>query len=151
MIIKDYSENIDNFQAYLEGKLINIDQLSSADARLFKKVLYVSFIDSLAACVYPGRGNKDRFISIVNRFSGWEQRNNYCLLHLARFTSVTSDPVLERVRDFAQKEVSRWLSHQNQSGVIELANTPSAHEVEKYWTNPAKESGLQYRLQDFKH
>lgn len=151
MIIKDHIDNIDSFENYLKDKLSSIEQLSSDDARLFKKVLFVSFIDSLAACVYPGRGNKDRFLSIVDRFSDWTHRNDYCLLHLAKFTSVTSDPILEKVRNFSQKEVNSWIFKQNRSGVVELSNTPKASEVEKFWTNPTKESGLQYKLQDFKH
>jgi hypothetical protein len=151
MIIKNQKQNIYEFNKYLKDKLNNIDKLSSDDSKLFKKILYVSFIDSLSACIYPDRRNKERFISTIERFSDWEHKNNYCLLHIAKFTSASSDPCLEKIRLFSQQEIDNWLTKTNGMGIITFNHVPLASEIKSNWCEPTKDSGLTYKLCDFKH
>ncbi|PMG27812.1 hypothetical protein BCU94_18835 [Shewanella sp. 10N.286.52.C2] len=150
MIIQNNSEQIESFKLYLDAKLANIDSLNSDDDRLFKKILYVSFLDSLAACVFPNRGNKDRFTAVIERFSEWENKNDFCLLHLAKFCSINPDPALEKVRIFSHSEVDKLLTKADHSGCIKLNSLPSFDEVKKHWIQPTKDSQVEYKLDDFK-
>ena len=77
MIIKDYGDHIGQFESFLKDRLRNIDDIGSSDQLLFRQVLYVSFLDSLAACIYPKRSNKERFIALLEEFANWKYAHNY--------------------------------------------------------------------------
>ena len=151
MIIEDNNEKIDSFSEYLTKKLSSIDNLSCEDQTLFKKILYVSFLDSLSACIYPDRKNRERFISLIDRFSQWEHRNHVCMLHINKLASMTSDPDLEKIRVFAQSELKKWLEIKDMSGVIRIEQTPTIDEISDKWKKNGGETGLKYSLSDFKH
>ena len=149
MIIQDYSEQIESFEDYLKSKLASIDAISGDNDVLFKKILYVSFLDSLSSCVYPGRGNKERFISMLERFSKWEDRDRVSLPHLGKFVHISSDPLLEKARKYVTPKLKKW---QERSGrEILISEDPKIGEIkDKSWkTN--KETGIKASLTDFKH
>lgn len=151
MIIEDYSEHIDQFECFLRTKLNNMFEIQSDDKQLFKQVLYVTFLDSLAASVYPKRGNRERFIALLEQFCCWEYANRYCILHLAKFTSLTSDPEYQSIRKYTHDLVKSWPDKVNGVGVIRVETLPSSTEVESHW-NSSKASGDKgVNLDDFKY
>ena len=85
MIIQDYSENIDKFRQLRMEKLTSIGDIQGKENILFKKILYLTFLDSLSSIVYPKEHNKVRFVSLVNRFSKWESRD-LSLIHISEPT-----------------------------------------------------------------
>jgi hypothetical protein len=64
MIVEDFSGRIRDFKDFLEKKLVEIDALKSTESPLFKKILYVSYLDSIAACIYPNSHNKVLFLDL---------------------------------------------------------------------------------------
>jgi len=151
MIIQNNEEEIETFNQYLNKKLSNICSIESDDSRLFKQILFVTFLDSLAASVFPSRSNKDRFIALIDRFSNWDKRNDICLLHLAKFCSLNSDPTLEKIRLYSHEQVELLLSKQDRKGCITLEQLPKFSEVKDYWSQPTKNSKVEYQLDDFKY
>ncbi|WP_444894534.1 hypothetical protein ACJJIE_10305 [Microbulbifer sp. TRSA001] len=69
MISEDFSERIESFDECLSLKLSEVDNIQGGDSLLYRKILYVSFLDPLAACVYPNSGSKVRFAGLIDRFS----------------------------------------------------------------------------------
>lgn len=150
MIVEDYSEHIDDFEEYVRGKLDSISDLSDgSDSILFRKVLYVSFLDSLAATIYPDRGNKERFVALVDRFSHWEERDNVSLTHLGKLVSITSDPELEGVRVYVNGRLKKW--KQRTGRAIPISEDPSYEDIKNEGWEKSKDTKLKISLSDFKH
>lgn len=150
MIIQDYSEHIESFKVYLEDKLSSIDSVhSNNDNVLFKKLLYVSFLDSISSCVYPKRQNRDRFITMLSRFSQWRDRDRISLPHLARFVQLSSDPLLEDARQYVNPIIEGW-QHRNRK--ILISEDPLMDDKLKSinWKKNA-DYGILLSLDDFKH
>lgn len=150
MIFEDFSKRIQDFDDYLTEKLKGIDEIKNGDCLLYRKILYVSFLDSLAACIYPNAGNKYRFISLIEIFSHWEDRNRVCMLHLSRFCSLNSEPELERLRERSFSVLKRWQIDADGTATIKASNNPEFDEVRSLWAKSKSESGLAYQLNDFK-
>ena len=150
MIVKDYSENIDDFEAYVREKLDSISSLSIGnDSILFRKVLYVSFLDSPAATIYPDKRNKERFVALVDSFSYWEEKDNVSLTHLGKLVAITSDPELEEVRIYVDKQLKQWEQRTNRN--IPISEDPSYKDIRnKGWAN-SKDTNPKVSLANFKH
>ncbi len=147
MIIQDYSEHIENFDHYLKSKLASIHEISGDNNVLFKKILYVSFLDSLSACIYPERRNKERFVEMLNRFSRWEYRDRISLPHLGKFVQICSDPMLEEVRKYVTPKLKKW--QERSSHQISISEDPKFEEIKEWKIK--NETGINLSLNDFKH
>lgn len=152
MIIKDNSEHILEFSNFLQERLDGIHQFDSStnNGRIYKQILYVSFLDSLAASIYPGRTNKSRFISLVREFSSWEYGERVCLLHLGKMVTLVSDPELSQLRTHVLVKLKEWSQQQPLKKVL-IQDLPPKKEIEKYWSRSNKEKGINYCLDDFTH
>jgi hypothetical protein len=150
MIFEDFSERIKGFDEYLAEKLKGVDEIKNGDCLLYRKILYISFLDSLAGCIYPNAGNKHRFTSLIERFSHWEDRNRVCMLHLSRFCSLNSEPELEKIREKSFSVLKRWQKDAGGTSIIKASKNPEFDEVSNLWTKSKNESGLPYQLNDFK-
>jgi hypothetical protein len=121
------------------------------DDKLFEKILYVSFLDSLAACVYPGKGNRDRFVSMLKRFSHWPDGERISLLYLARFTNISSDPSLENARNFVIPHMEKWKSMG--CGIIRINEDPKRDDPDfkKVVWKKDESSGINLTVEHFMH
>lgn len=150
MKISDNQERIDAFIQFMAKKLSEIDNITVGDTILYKKVLYVSFLDSLAACIYPNRkSNRGRFIALIERFSEWPEKDKVCLIHLCRFTSINTEPELETIRNFLFEELANWYTSLDDNETVKCSRNPKFVDVQKFWKG-SKETGLPYGLADFK-
>ena len=150
MIIKDYSSEVENFEEFLKDKLEAINEVAGRESILFKKILYVSFIDSLAACVYPGRSNKERFLSLVEQFSRWDDRDRVSLPHLGKFVSLTPDPTLEKMRAYVMLELKPW--PQKRGKCIPISEDPKYDQLKGFdWDKKILGVDESISLSDFKH
>jgi hypothetical protein len=109
----------------------------------------VSFLDSLAATIYPDRGNKERFVALVDRFSHWEERDNVSLTHLGKLVAITSDPELEGVRIYVNERLKEW--KKRTSRVILISEDPSYDEIKKQGWERSKSAEHKISLSDFNH
>lgn len=150
MIIEDHKERINDFYEFMAEKLSEIDAIKAGDALLYRKVLYISFLDSMAGCVFPNSGNRERFIRLIDRFSHWEERDRVCMLHLARFCTINSEPDLEKIREYSFSCIRKWQKDDTGTSIIEAKDNPKYSDIKNLWEKSGKEMGLAYQLSDFK-
>lgn len=151
MIIHDYTQNIEDFDQYLRGKLTSIGLIEGADSHLLKKILYVTFIDSIAACVYPGKGNRDRFVETINRFSHWEDRNRISITHIARYAYSTSDPAFEKTRNYVKPILDAWKIRAGEYILISEDPLITDSEIKPALWQRDKDSLINLSPRDFSH
>ncbi|MCF6244483.1 MAG: hypothetical protein L3J43_05550 [Sulfurovum sp.] len=74
------SKKIDFVEQHLLEKLEAIKQLSAPSKyeAHFKKVLYISFLESLAKTAFPDQRVKKRFINFIDQYTNWKECNYYC-------------------------------------------------------------------------
>ena len=71
---------------------------------------------------------------------------------LAKFTSITSDPIFRNLRQFVQEEVKDWPNKVNGLGIIRLENLPDKERVKSCWNHTFKTSGEKsVNIEDFKY
>lgn len=101
----------DRFFSYVRDKLERIDEIKSDELSVHKRVLYVTYIDSLSALIYPSYSqNRARFTDFVIKFGNWQHAEKVSTPHLARALSLNPDPAYDKVRALALKTVNAWRS-----------------------------------------
>lgn len=116
----------DRFFSYIRDKLERIDDIVSDDLKLHKKILYVAFVDSLSALVYPAYSqNRSRFTEFVTRFGNWANSERVSTPHLARALRLNPDPAYDKVRKLVLGTLDSWrpgklipLSSDLEAGVV---------------------------------
>ena len=83
---------IESFKDILTNQLESIEKLSSKNNEiLFKKMLYISFLESLAKASYPKiKHTKKRFTTFLFNFTSWKECNNYSIIHIANKSFTTN-------------------------------------------------------------
>jgi len=89
-------QRIEEFKKYMENKLKAIEKISSKyDEVLFKKIIYFSFIESMAKASFPEEKSVNkRFMRFLYEFAKWEEGEYYCPIHLIKENTLSTD-VLE--------------------------------------------------------
>ncbi|WP_394495898.1 hypothetical protein [Shewanella sp. ENK2] len=64
---------------------------------------------------------------------------------------MNSDPALEKIRLYSHEQVELLLSKKDGKGCITLEQLPNSNEVKDYWSQPTKNSKIEYQLDDFKY
>ncbi|SFV60649.1 hypothetical protein MNB_SV-8-1120 [hydrothermal vent metagenome] len=83
------TDRLDEFSAYCNNQLESIEQLSAPNHEtLFRKKLYISFLESLAKAAFPAEGVKKRFIKFLDEFTDWKEWNHCCPVHLCKDSSL---------------------------------------------------------------
>ena len=64
MDLEEYEDNISDFRQYFYDNLDNIAKIDVENSKLFQKILYITFLDSLSAAIFnpKPREIKDSFI-----------------------------------------------------------------------------------------
>lgn len=106
---------------------IKID--GGGNEKAYKKALFFSMIDSLSKCIFTRKLNRDRIISYVTEFSGWENQYRISLPHLCQLLSKSPEPAFSNLRNFANTEYRKWSSGE----IVSLERDPDIKEVLKYW------------------
>jgi len=81
--LNNNEEKIENFEQYLKEQLQAIEQLSAPKHEtLFKKKLYISFLESLAKATFPEEGVKRRLMKFLEKFTSWKEWDYCCPIYL---------------------------------------------------------------------
>ena len=154
MIIEDYSENIEAFKELRLQKLNSINLINGEDSILFKKILYLTFLDSISKIVYPNEANKVRFVKLINRFSMWEYRDCVSLPHLGKMLSLSPDPSLNKLRKFVTENLKEWQAPDDtsifSSKDLLVSTEPMWEEIKKH-VKGKDIKVLNTQLSEFKH
>jgi hypothetical protein len=120
----------DRFFSYVREKLVRIDGITDEDLLVHKKVLYVTFLDSISALIYPAYSqNRARFTEFVLRFGKWEEAERVSTPHLARALSLNPDPAYDKVRALVHSTLDSW----RQGAHIDLTSDLEAGVVGTHW------------------
>lgn len=122
---------IDRFVGYFKKQLEEIKALETEHADLYRKLLYVSILDSLAGSVMPKRPNRDRFICFLQRFCKWPDGNRVSLPHLVQLLRKNPDPAFQNLREWALMKFKALPVHG--SALMPISHDPSCDEVKREW------------------
>ncbi len=128
----DPQKDIDRFISYFKDQLSEIQSLSTKHDRLYRSLLYVTVLDTLAKSVLPKRkGNQDRYVYYVKRFCKWKDAERVSLVHLVQLLKKNPDPVFEKLRIWALDKFSKLSVHG--SRLMPISDDLDVEEVKKYW------------------
>ncbi len=120
----------DRFFSYVRDKLERIDDIKADELSIHKRVLYVTYIDSLSALIFPAyTQNRARFTDFVVKFGGWQHAERVSTPHLVRALSLNPDPAYDKVRALALKTLNAWRSGSH----IDLSSDLEAGFVGTHW------------------
>lgn len=107
--MKELKGKIDQFISFFRTQ-VNIIRLAKFEknGNLYKKILYVGIIDTLSKTIYSRKGNRDRFVSFVRNFSGWNSCERISLPYLVRLLERAPDPQFSKLRKFALSLFDKW-------------------------------------------
>ncbi len=148
MMIVDNSQNINDFSEYLKDKLDSISKISEENHILFQKVLYVAFLDSLSAAVYPEiTEHNKRFNALIDNFSCWKEKDHISLTYFGELVSMSSHKEMKNKYNFVEVKIQYWKAHMTQP--VFISEDPSYEEMNKLWDDKFKYKKLD--LNHFKH
>jgi hypothetical protein len=97
-------ESIERFLDYFDKQLSivkEVDFKEEVSDCLFKKILYVGFIDALSKTVAsPKKGNRERIVSFILNFTDWNNAEKISLPHLVRYLEKVPDPEFSDLREY---------------------------------------------------
>lgn len=137
--------DIAHFKQYFHDNLDNISKIDVENSRLFQKILYITFLDSLSASLYPDCKNKQRFIQLIDNFSDWSDKDKICTTYLARKLDLNSDIGNQEIREIVKDKVKKWEG----CGLhyIEIAEDFPFDSIFKYFDT----KNTNFKLENFKH
>lgn len=129
--MNELQKNVDMFLNHFEERL---NQVKSSDFELsnnlFKKILYVGFIDTLSKTTpYSKKGNRKRVVTFVQNFSKWDECERVSLTHLIKLLKKDPSPEFSKVRDYAHSLYDKWKDWD----CITLDRDPTYDEIKKLW------------------
>jgi hypothetical protein len=124
-------QNIDGFISYFKKQLDEIKALQTEHAELYRKLLYVSVLDSLAGSVFPRRRNRDRYIDFLQRFCSWPDGNRVSLPHLVQLLRKNPDPAFQNLREWTLAKFKVLPVHGG--SLMPITHDPLFDEVKREW------------------
>jgi len=99
--------DIERFTQYFEEEINRVTKIiiegENHPATLHKKLIFAAILDSLSKCIFPRKGNKDRFISFLIEFSEWQDHDRISLPHLFRLLKRNPEPAFFKLRNFTTR------------------------------------------------
>lgn len=132
-MMQNTEKEVDRFISHFQNQLEQISKLNTSSKELYKKLLYVSAIDAVSRSVYPRRGNRDRFVSFIKRFSNWSNGNRISMTHLFELLQRNPDTAFDKLRTWVFQELKTWSVHASSLSKLEI--DPTYEEVKKQWPN----------------
>jgi hypothetical protein len=128
--------DIKRFCDYLSSQVSEIEELRSSREELYRKLLFVGLLDTLAGTLMPHRQNKDRFIRFIQQFCKWPDGERVSLPHLVQLLRKNPDPAFGHLRKWALDKYNQLPVH---SGALMLiSEDPTTDEVRREWPTSAE-------------
>jgi hypothetical protein len=124
-------KDIERFTGYFKKQLEEISQLTTTSAELYRRLLYVSVLDTLAGSVLPKRRNKDRFTYFIQRFCQWPDGDRVSLPHLVQLLRKNPDPVFEHLREWATEK--HKIMPMGGGALVPIGKDPTFDEAKREW------------------
>lgn len=78
---------------------------------VYLKILYLALLESLAKCRYDSPKPRERFVSLIREYSGWNERENVSIPHILRLLSKYENIGSSKVRDEVSGKIATWEKH----------------------------------------
>jgi len=121
------------FAVYFASQIDIISKLQNSHStkanEFLQEILFATILDSMSRTVFPNKGNRDRFVEFLKKFSAWKEGNHISLPHLVQLLKKAPDPSFEKLRRYANLQIDKWGS----SEIILLNRDPSFEEIRKLW------------------
>jgi len=130
--MKNYLADIERYLGHFEKEFSQAQSLQVKDgyhAGIYKKMIYVGIVDALSKCIYPRRGNRERFVNFLNEFSGWEHAHRISLPHIFQLLEKNPEPSFSNLRAYVLSELKKWGSGE----IVHLERDPELAEIRKLW------------------
>lgn len=127
----DLEPKIARFCDYFESQVNEIGSLESPHKELYRKLLLVALLDTLAGTVMPRRKNKERFIGFVQRFCRWPAGERVSFPHLVQLLRKNPDPAFGNLRKWALGKYNQLPVHGG--SLMKITQDPTADEVRREW------------------
>lgn len=142
-------EKIDIFLSYFQNEYNLINNIEKGkEYKVHKKLLYCSFIDSIAGVVYPKKRNRKRFVDIILEFSEWKHVEYISVPHLVQMLKLTSNSEFLKLKDYIFKIYEQW----SDGEIISLKMDVDSNEIYPLWPENDEQFQIKgIRLKALKH
>jgi hypothetical protein len=125
-----YLDKISRFITYFTEQYDLINQIGNTHKyKIHKKALYCSLIDALSGVVYPTKGNRDRFVSIIIEFGEWIFAERISIPHITRLLELNPAPAYSNLRKYIFGIFEQWRFGE----LVTLDRDVSIEEVARLW------------------
>lgn len=132
-MLQNHMADIERFTQYFEEEINRATKIiiegENHPATLHKKLIFAAILDSLSKCIFPRKGNKDRFISFLIEFSEWQDHDRISLPHLFRLLKRNPEPAFFKLRNFTTTKLNEWVEGE----LVELSRDPTISEIRRFW------------------
>ncbi|MBP1747432.1 MAG: hypothetical protein H6Q54_2047 [Deltaproteobacteria bacterium] len=147
--ISEQEAQIDKFLGFFKDKFQTIQTTKFPESgHLFKKLLYVGLLDALSKTTsYPKQGNRDRFVSFIKNFGGWQYCEKISLPHLIRLLQKVHTPEFSSIRKYAFEQFDGWQA----SNFPTLKDDLDFADVKKRWPANIPKPLEDIQIESLKH
>jgi hypothetical protein len=141
--------SIDQFLSFFEEKINDLQKIRTGKSRiLFQKILYVGLLDALSKTVASSKkGNRERLVSLIRIFSGWDKCDRISLPHLVRMLEKVPDPEFSKLREYAFSLFDTW----SPGTLFYLDKDPTLNDIKKLWPLNLPKPLENINLESFQH
>lgn len=118
---------IDYFRKHVQ--LVEDHCPKSRDGDLHSRILYSAILDAISTPLFSQRTNRERMVSLINRFCDWPESERVSLSHLSKLVRTKTESVIQDLRNFSIRNMSQWIRGE----VVLLSRDPLFSEVEGIW------------------
>ena len=136
------------FINYFREKINFINGLKiEKNARIFKKIIYVSILDALSKTIYPNYSNRKRFVLFIEEFSGWKYSSKVSIPHFIKMLKLAPEPEFSKLREYVYLIYESW----KKGDVITLDKDIDIQKIYKFWPNNSEKKIRGIKTESLKH
>ena len=121
--------NSQHIARFIDAFEEQIRKISAVEHQLYRKLLFVSLLDTLSRVVFPRASNRERFISFISKFSSWSEKFRVSLPHLSQLLIYAPEPDFEKLRLHVQRLFQQW----GNGEIIHLGRDPNFEDINQLW------------------
>lgn len=100
---------VDKFVNHFHERRNDVDTIICNSSEIIKKILYLNIADSLSKATFPQTDqNKNRFVTLIDKFGGWKDGEKVSLPFLKNDLSVIKRDDFEELKNFVNSELEKW-------------------------------------------
>jgi len=147
--MEQLNRSIETYLQHFQNRFDYIKGLELAEGNdTLKQLLYASLIDALSRTVSnPEDGNRERFVSIVCNFGGWNHAEKISAPHLSALLKKMNSPQFSDLKEFVYNKIDSWYSDR----LISTAEDFDEKEIKSLWPKNVKKIYDDLTIEHIKH